>query len=74
MIISQIGQIQFNVCLKKRKEVSYSQKGCIYLIKNTIKKVILLNKITVFYFNIFENVIYSYDRDEFAHFLWFFDE
>ncbi len=45
------------------KEVSLAHRGCIYMFKNIDKTVILWtilqSKITVFYFNIFENVIYS---------------
>jgi len=49
------------------KEVSSAHQGCIYLIKNTVNASILWKNITilkktVFYLNIFENVIYSCDQ------------
>ncbi len=46
------------------KGVSYAHKGCIYVINNTAKTVVsifLQYKITLFYFNIFSNVIYVCD-------------
>ncbi len=45
------------------KDISYAHQGCIYLIENTVKQfnceILLQFKISVFYFNIFENIIYS---------------
>jgi len=45
------------------KAVSYAHQGCIYLIKNTVKQEYIkcIITVTVFYFNIFLNVIYSFD-------------
>ncbi len=47
---------------------SLAHQGCSYLIKTTLETGILYNIITiVLYFNIFENVIYSYDdKGEFS--------
>ncbi len=54
------------------KEVSYAHQGCIYLIKNTVKTLLLWNTVTIssnsfFYFNILLNVIYYCDgKTEFS--------
>ncbi len=51
---------------------TFLKEGCIYLIKNTVRKVILWNIIIIqfflhFYINIFLNVIYTCDgKDEFS--------
>ncbi len=48
------------------KEVFYAHEGCIYLIKNTLK-LQLQFKITVFYFNMYYDVIdFSDDKAEFS--------
>ncbi len=57
-------------------KVSSAHQGCIYLNKNTKTKVLLWNSIAILsnfsHFNIFKNVIYSYDA--FLCFLLFFQD
>ncbi len=48
------------------KEVACSHQGCIYMIKKTERNycgIFLQIKITVFYFNILSNIIYSCDKN-----------
>ncbi len=51
----------FRIITSFLKEVSYAYRGCIYVIKNTVKTVIIWNITTVFYLNRFQNFIYSCD-------------